>query len=1288
MARTISATLIILIASALMPACATIWCVDASVSDSGDGRTWETAFGKIQQAIVGASAGDTVIVAQGTYRENIHSWGKNITLRSTDALDPDVVANTVIDGEGAGPVITFVGTEDETCSVSGFTIRNGNAEYGGGICGGEYSRHTRCAIKRNVIRDNTAHSGAGLAYCGGSIENNIVTGNNGGGLYGCDGVVQDNTITHNSGEFGAGLAWCDGIIQRNRIADNSAGPQFGDGGGLAFCDGLIQNNEIHANRAARDGGGIYRCDGTIQNNLIHGNSADKDGGGLWRCQGKIQNNTIYENSASYEGGGLEECHGTVRNCIIWANSAKSGFQVHSSVKPTYSCIQDWAEGGQGNINEDPRFIDAAAHDFRLPPDSPCVDAGANFYWSAWPQRDIAGNSRLFGERVDLGCYEYGSSPDSDGDLCPDIEELEIGTDPLNDDTDGDGLRDGLEAFGGSNPHEITVPRIVSVPSDVAMIQEALCLAVNGDQIIVAPGTYREDVQFCGPDVVLRSSEPGNPEIVASTVIDGGGSGPVVSLTGDESEKCILSGFTLRGGFAGFGGGIDGGSPGTAHSHATIRDNVITANRAFFNGGGLCSCDGPILNNAITGNSTSYLHGGGLALCDGVVRNNTISRNVAAGSGGGLYLCQGVIAGNTISENSASDYGGGVCGCNGAIQNNLICGNVADIYGGGIADCEATIQNNTIRGNSAVSHGGGLGYCGRTIQNNLIIANSARWGAGLSYCHGEFLNNSILMNTASEKGAGLGWYKGLIRNCIIWGNASGASDGQLHESTDPCFSCIQDWTGGGKGNTVQDPLFVDEAGGDYHLQPGSPCIDFGANGYWFTWPQRDLDGNCRLAGARVDIGCYEYGSSPDSDGDLLRDSDELAEGTDTLGEDSDGDGLRDGLEILRGSNPLAQTGRTVVLVPPDVATIQSALCQAMKGDEIIVGPGTHTENIHFCGTDVVLRSQNPNDSSVVAATILDGAEAGPVVSFTGDETGDSVLAGFTICNGKGEWGGGICGGTINHHTQATVRNNVITRNRADCGAGLCFCDGLIRNNMITNNSADERGGAMEDCNGIVQSNVVAGNSAVGNGGGLVYCWGTIENNTIVSNAATGDPGIGGGLFYCDATIRNCIVWGNTANEDPQIHFSPAPVNSCIQDWTGGGEGNTSRAPLFADDSYQLLADSPCIDAGDNDAWMWEATDLQGNLRILPGISEWKVDIGAYEYVPTTYKLRDYIRKSANGIQLIWTSQVGPTYTVWSCQDLLVDNWLKELTLVCEGVATTWTDPDTASSLKFYGIEMRP
>jgi len=370
-----------LMVCALFPASGTTWYVDGLVSGSGNGKSPEAAFKTIQEGIEAATDGDTVIVAEGTYLENIHFNGKNIVLRSTDPLDPAVVANTIIDGNLSGSVVTFSGDEDESCVLSGFTICNGSADVGGGIRGGTFEDPCRATIRNNVITGNSA---------AGDPEEH-------------DGV-------------GGGLAYCDGTIQNNTISGNSAGM----GGGLYGCDDIMESNAIMGN-TADFGGGLYDCDSTIRNNLIIGNSA-ACGAGLYGCDGTIESNTISGNTGGALGGGLRLCRGTILNCIIWGNTAADDAQLSLCSEPTYSCIQGWEGLGEGNIAEDPQFVDADGpddnletyedNDYHLAPDSPCTDTGRNEDWMA-EAIDLDGNPRisyaLSSPTVDIGAYEYSAA---------------------------------------------------------------------------------------------------------------------------------------------------------------------------------------------------------------------------------------------------------------------------------------------------------------------------------------------------------------------------------------------------------------------------------------------------------------------------------------------------------------------------------------------------------------------------------------------------------------------------------------------------------------------------------------------------------------------------------------------------------------------------------------------------------------------------------------------------------------------------------------------------------------
>jgi len=359
-------------------------------------------FEAIQDAIDVTLDGYVIIVHPGTYYENIHFDGKNITLRSLDPEDEEIVALTIIDGAQKGSVVTFAGTEDETCLLSGFTIANGTFGYGGGIYGaGTFAGVSDCTISGNsaeycggalhkcngtisdcTISGNSALSGGGLYDCDATISNCTISGNSatdGSGLSSCNGTISNCTISGNSAGYGGGLYDCDATIGNCTISGNSAGW----GGGLYECDGPISNSAISANEAS-SAGGFYECNGTISNCTISGNSA-RQGGGLYDCDATIGNCTISGNSADLIGGGLYGCQGTITNCIVGGNQAgQEGNQLCGceAALITFCGVQGWTGGGEGNISDDPLFATGPVGDYYLScraagqaADSPCIDAG-------------------------------------------------------------------------------------------------------------------------------------------------------------------------------------------------------------------------------------------------------------------------------------------------------------------------------------------------------------------------------------------------------------------------------------------------------------------------------------------------------------------------------------------------------------------------------------------------------------------------------------------------------------------------------------------------------------------------------------------------------------------------------------------------------------------------------------------------------------------------------------------------------------------------------------------------
>jgi len=325
----------------------------------------------IQAAIDAAPETYTILVEPGTYVENIDFKGKSIIVRSTEGPD-----RTVIDGGQAGPVVTFTSPAREGAWLDGFTITNGSAAEGGGIhCDAAWT-----IITGNIVIGNTAAYGGGI-YCTGFDP--IVFGN----------AVMLNSVTRDGG----------GIFFRFVTGDAS----------------LISHNFILANAtdgaANHDGGGIafMECVAPVISNLVAGNSA-YTGGGLYYDFGLnsvVTNNTFFGNTAVSSGGGIhfgpEGATGVMTNTIVWDNTAPTWPEIDmgsGSVSVTY-CDVKGGWNGEGNIDADPLFADAALWDFHLTWDSPCREVGTNAA-AGLPEFDFEGDPRSAFAMVDMGADEF------------------------------------------------------------------------------------------------------------------------------------------------------------------------------------------------------------------------------------------------------------------------------------------------------------------------------------------------------------------------------------------------------------------------------------------------------------------------------------------------------------------------------------------------------------------------------------------------------------------------------------------------------------------------------------------------------------------------------------------------------------------------------------------------------------------------------------------------------------------------------------------------------------------
>jgi hypothetical protein len=344
------------------------------------------------------------------------------------------------------------------------------------------------------------------------------------------------------------------------------------------------------------------------------------------------------------------------------------------------------------------------------------------------------------------------------------------------------------------------------------IQTAIDNAVDTDEIVVAPGTYSETINFLGKAVWLHST--GGPEV---TTIDGQGLATVVTCENGEGAATILEGFTVSGGYEpiyeGGGGMLNFGSS------PTVTNCIFTSNEAW-RGGGMLNDQGssPTVTSCIfTSNEADY--GGGMY---------------------NAYSSHSTVTNCAFESNLAPWFGGGMDNAYGSHSTVTNCTFTSNIgyFGGGMFNAESapTVTNCAFIENEA-GFGGGM-YC--VADSSPVVANCT-FSGNLANIRGGGMFNWLNMNSGPS-----------LTNCILWGDTP--YEIELDESTiTVSYSDVQGgWTG--TNNIDADPMFADADG---RLALGSPCIDVGDNTAVPPYIATDIDGNPRIVNDTVDLGAYEY-----------------------------------------------------------------------------------------------------------------------------------------------------------------------------------------------------------------------------------------------------------------------------------------------------------------------------------------------------------------------------------------------------------------------------------------------
>ncbi|HIJ53736.1 MAG TPA: right-handed parallel beta-helix repeat-containing protein [Planctomycetes bacterium] len=389
------------------------------------------------------------------------------------------------------------------------------------------------------------------------------------------------------------------------------------------------------------------------------------------------------------------------------------------------------------------------------------------------------------------------------------------------------------------------------------------------------GMYNYD--YSNPTVI-------NCKFLRNSADDGGG-----GICNERYSGPTLTDCTFRANLADRDGG---GIANIYHSSPTLTDCAFSGNSAGGGGGGICNWlySGPILSNC-TFSENSAGAGGGF-FCEYAspppvagIANGRIAENpdtpVFYNSGDANIR----MANCAIVGNSPGDYAGGMddFGSHPMLTNCTFTANSAGAGGGIYSIYESpTLLNCAFSGNSASRGGGMFNFNSRpTLTNCTFSGNSADSGGGMyntgGGLHGPSTSSLTLTNctfagnfapngTALACDAWTHWWPSNVKltNCILWDG--GDEIWNNDESTIAItYSDVESgWPG--EGNIDTDPCFVDLGywdadgvwvDGDYHLLPGSPCIDTGDPNYVTEPNETDLDGRPRIIDGRIDMGAYEY-----------------------------------------------------------------------------------------------------------------------------------------------------------------------------------------------------------------------------------------------------------------------------------------------------------------------------------------------------------------------------------------------------------------------------------------------
>lgn len=786
----------------------------------------------------------------------------------------------------------------------------------------------------------------------------------------------------------------------------------------------------------------------------------------------------------------------------------------------------------------------------------------------------------------------------------------------------DDLQKALDAaFYNSDVNEIRVAGGIYYPDRGTGIRAWTFQLVDG---VALQGGYRG---------LADGGDPDDRDIITFESILSGDIG-IEDLTTDNSYHVVSA---------------TGTGAATTFDGFTVTKGQADGSAPHNDGAGFYNADGaPVISYCQFTNNYATNNGAGVHYVmmdpgtDFTLTGCVFDNNIASGNGGGMYFISSATACNliscTITYNTASGNGGGfyIRDADGVTLSDCnFVSNVASTDGGGLdidTSGDATLTNCSVSSNQASYYGGGMKVNGGDLTlSNCYYDSNNTIGDWRSYGGGVWTGSDATLTDctfATNNVTGASWaisYGGgiyvsgttTIVGCTFIDNTAYSSAYRVTNRGGAIWASIAD---------IQNSTFSGNS-------TNSENYDCGWGGAIFTNDATIYD--C-IFDNNTSIGNTNY--STGRGGAIWT-------------------GVADIKRCVFTSNSATGSGANsgsggAIWVENNISKIASCTFESNSAEQ-------------FGGSIFTNKGAAEIASSTFTSNSTSTYDGGAIYS----EQTAMILSGNSFDSNTAEWQGGAfkqsegsadidnCtfnnntaidfGGAVFHNgTSQSIARSTFEGNTSDTDGGAVYldngCSPIIDSCLMLSNSALGSGGALVCGNGsspTLANSIVSGNTADFFGGGL-YLFNSsdvaVVNSTLWFNTA---PIVGGGIYIdnCLASVNGSILRDNSYDQIYDINHLVAVNYTNIEGGYPTGDGIIDADPLWTDplgvdgiagtldDDHRLLAGSPCIDAGDNDAVPLSImNDLDGNTRFTNDLATvdtgnfWclPVDMGTYEYTGTT------------------------------------------------------------------------